>query len=278
MDFELQAFEFETVCLNKQGKIIKRRNSLAEAFVFKLTQDISLEMVKIPAGDFLMGAASDESEQRENENSAHSVKIQSFFLGKFNVTQAQWLVVMPELPPMSVWFRGANLPVVNVWLEKALEFCVRLSNMTGLSFRLPSEAEWEYSCRAGTSTPFHFGEAITTEFANYNGNHSYKKLESGEFRQRTTPAGFFKAANNFGLSDMHGNVWEWCSDIWHADYDGAPSDGSSWIINGDQSYCVQRGGSWHDRADACRSAFRVGDIAHNSDNIVGLRVCLTSAE
>ena len=278
MSFELQTFEFETIYLDKQGRIAKRSSLFAESLVTKLTPDTSLEMVRIPAGNFLMGASFEKAKHRQNETPAHSVNIESFLLGKFTVTQAQWLAIMSDLPLMPTEFRSENLPVVNVWLEKAFEFCARLSKMTGLSFRLPSEAEWEYACRAGTTTPFHFGQAISTEFANYNANHLDRGLNLDEFRQNTTPAGFFKVANNFGLFDMHGNVWEWCSDIWHADYNGAPTDGSSWVNNGDQSYCVQRGGSWCDRANACRSAFRVGDIAHNSDNVVGLRICLTNAE
>lgn len=167
------------------------------------------------------------------------------------------------------------MPVVNVWLEKAIEFCAKLSGLTGEMFRLPSEAEWEYACRAGTTTPFSFGETITTDLANFNGEQPFGRTPKGEFRKCLTPVGYFNVANNFGLYDMHGNVWEWCADVWHENYISAPTDGSDWLSGGDQGYCVQRGGSWIDRAANCRSAFRVGDIAHNNDNIVGLRVCMT---
>ena len=214
-----------------------------------------------------------ESGSRKNETPQHEVNLQSFYLGKFPVTQLQWCAVMDELPEISSAFCGGNLPVVNNWLEKSIEFCAKLSKLINKNFRLPTEVEWEYACRANSITPFSFGETITTDLANFDGEQSYKQTPKGKFRQRLTPVGHF-AANAFGLYDMHGNVWEWCADVWHENYIGAPTDGSAWLKNGDQSYCVQRGGSWIDRASNCRSAFRVGDIAHNSDHIVGLRVCM----
>ena len=242
---------------------------------FKLPQNIILEMMEIPAGVFLMGSSERENEKRENETPQHKVNLQSFYLGKFPVTQAQWLAVMKILPTIPENFRADNLPVVNVWLEKAIEFCAKLSALTGEQFYLPSEAQWEYACRAGTTTPFSFGETLTTDIANFNGKQPFGQTPKGEFRNRLIPIGHFDIANDFGLYDMHGNVWEWCADIWHENYVGAPTDGSAWLSGGDQGYCVQRGGSWLDRASNCRSAFRVGDIAHNNDHIVGLRVCLT---
>lgn len=239
---------------------------------FRLSQTTILEMIEIPAGSFLMGSNDSEMEKRANETPQHEVNLKSCYLGKFPVTQGQWFAVMNDLPEIAEGFRGADLPVVNIWLEKAIEFCVRLSALTGEKFRLPSEAEWEYACRAGTTTPFSFGETITTEQANFNGEQPFKETPKGRFRKHLTKIGTF-APNNFGLCDMHGNIWEWCADIWHENYVDAPTDGSAWLANGDRSYCVQRGGSWIDRASNCRSAFRVGDIAHNNDHIVGLRVC-----
>lgn len=274
MNRELQTFDFDTVSLDKTGIIIERRSSNARYFTVELEDDVKLEMVEIPSGSFTMGASPDEAGYRENEQPPHKVNVQSFFLGKFPVTQLQWLAVMKNLPRMSDVFYGNNLPVVNVWLEKALKFCTRLKRLTNLPFRLPSEAEWEYACRAGTITPFSFGETISPEIANFNGDKPYNNSSIGIYRQQTTPVGHFNAANAFGVYDMHGNVWEWCADIWHEDYANAPTDGSAWQTNGDHSYCVQRGGSWVDRAANCRSAFRVGDIARNTDDIVGLRVAL----
>lgn len=211
---------------------------------FQLSQNINLEMVEIPAGSFLMGSSEDENIFRENETPQHKVEIRSFFIGKVPVTQAQWFAVMNEMPKIAEDFRGDNFPVVNVWLEKALEFCAKISKLMGKNFRLPSEAKWEYVCRAGTLTPYFFGEKLTANSANFDG-------------ENLTAVGTFPP-NDFGAYDMHGNVWEWCADVWHENYLGAPTDGSAWNVP----------------ADRCRSAFRVGDIARNADQIVGLRVCM----
>ena len=122
-------------------------------------------------------------------------------------------------------------------------------------YRLPTEAEWEYACRAGTDTLFHFGETISTEIANYDGNYTYGRGVEGLYRKQTTPVGYFKVANNFGLCDMHGNVWEWCEDDWRENYQDAPTDGSAWL-SGKHNRKVVRGGSWFDSPNFCRSAFR----------------------
>ena len=275
MNQDLKTFDFETVTLDKTGLITGRSIAKARSLTVKLGNEAAVEMVAIPGGSFTMGASPEEIDCRENEQPSHRVDVPSFFMGKFPVTQSQWIEVMPAPPKMSAGFYANDLPVVNVWLEKALEFCSRLKQFTNLPFRLPSETEWEYACRAGTTTPFSCGATLTSDLANFNGHKPYHKTSAGVFREQTTPVGYFRTANAFGLYDMHGNVWEWCADIWHEDYYAAPPDGSAWLTNGDQSYCVQRGGSWRDRAGACRSAFRVGDVAHNTDNIVGLRVCLS---
>ena len=138
-----------------------------------------------------------------------------------------------------------------------------LPKLAGRNYRLPSEAEWEYACRAGTTTPFHFGETINTELANYRGTDnekfnwsgSYGKGPKGVYREETTPVGYFKVANAFGLYDMHGNVWEWCADELHKDYAGAPTDGSVWL-NGNKDRSPLRGGSWANFPINCRSAIR----------------------
>ncbi len=137
-----------------------------------------------------------------------------------------------------------------------MEFCARLSQYTGKAYRLPSGAEWEYACRAGTTTPFHFGKTLSTEIANYNGNYTYGAGEQGVYRQATTEVGYFGVVNAFGLSDMHGTVWEWCLDHWHPSYENAPTDGSAWIIGGDSRYRLVRGGSWYNNPAYCRSAYR----------------------
>ena len=145
-------------------------------------------------------------------------------------------------------FKGDNRPVEQVTWFDAVEFCQRLSQYTKRNYRLPSEAEWEYACRAGTTTPFHFGETITSELANYNAESTYGDAPKGESRGETTEVGSFGVANGFGLYDMHGNVYEWCADQYHDNYEGAPTDGSAWIeeINDNDNHSrLLRGGSWY---------------------------------
>jgi formylglycine-generating enzyme required for sulfatase activity len=211
---------------------------------------VTLEMVAIPGGTFLMGSPESEPERSDRESPQHTVTIQPFFMGKFPVTQAQWQAVasLPkvniDLKPDPSNFKGANRPVEQVSWNDAVEFCARLSKATGREYRLPSEAEWEYACRAGTTTPFHFGETITTDLANYDGNYTYGSGSKGQYRKQTTDVGSFPA-NAFGLHDMHGNVWEWCQDTWHENYNGAPTDGSAWVDeNANQNIRILRGGSW----------------------------------
>jgi formylglycine-generating enzyme required for sulfatase activity len=146
-----------------------------------------------------------------------------------------------------------------------------LSEATGKSYRLPSEAEWEYACRAGTKTAFSFGDTITTDQANYDGNFTYNGSPRGAYRRGTTPVGTF-AANPWGLFDMHGNVWEWVQDVVHDNYDGAPLDGSAWEEGGDQARRILRGGSWLYNPRYLRSALRNGFSAALSNDIVGFRV------
>jgi formylglycine-generating enzyme required for sulfatase activity len=180
---------------------------------------------------------------------------------------------MGALPPIAELFRGDDLPVSNAsWIDVGV-FCEQLSEESGSIIRLPSEVEWEYACRAGTATPFHWGPTLTASVANFNAEHTYGLARPGEFRHCLTDVGSFGVSNAFGLYDMHGNVWEWCEDAWHDDYCGAPNDASAWCGQVDEGYRVQRGGSWRDRPELCRSAFRVGDIIVNSDHIVGLRIC-----
>ncbi|WP_041235344.1 formylglycine-generating enzyme family protein [Dactylococcopsis salina] len=153
------------------------------------------------------------------------------------------------------YFKGENNPVERVSWHKAKEFCQKLSEQTGKTYRLPSEAQWEYACRAGTTTPFYFGETISTDLANYDGNSRYGNGKKGVYRIKTTPVRSFPP-NAFGLYDMHGNVWEWCEDVWHENYEGAPNDGSAWLTEGDHYRRVMRGGSWYPNPRYCRCANR----------------------
>jgi formylglycine-generating enzyme required for sulfatase activity len=194
-------------------------------------------------------------------------------MGKYQLTQAQYQAII-GLNPAS--FKGDNRPVEKVSWDDAVTFCQKLTQKTGNNYRLPSEAEWEYACRAGTKTPFSFGDNITTDLVNYNGNYSYRFAQEGEYRQRTTDVGIFPP-NAFGLYDMHGNVREWCEDDWDVNYINAPTDGSAWNgLSGDLK--VLRGGSWSHLPDHCRSACRTYyDLAYLDGNI-GFRVVCSGAE
>ncbi len=241
--------------------VIRRERKQARYFVGKLG-DIGLDMILIPGGTFLMGSPEDEPERSDDEGPLHQVTISQFFMGRYPITQAQWRFVagLPEvaqeLQPNPSKFEGANRPVEQVSWHDAVEFCERLSTHTSRTYRLPSEAEWEYACRAGTTTPFYFGKTLTSELANYDGNYSYNDGPKGGCRQATTPVDQFGIANAFGLCDMHGNVYEWCQDHWHDNYKGAPTDGSAWSTDGEGSRRVIRGGSWDDNPRKCRSACR----------------------
>lgn len=276
---QVNQFEFDVVTVNAQGERINSSRGRAEFFTEDLGNDVVLEMVAIPGGQFLMGSPKNEPERRDSESPQHIVTVQPFFMGKFAVTQAQWAAVTAlgkvkidlELDPSK--FKGANRPVEHVFWDEAIEFCARLSNKTGKNYRLPSEAEWEYACRAGTTTPFYFGETITTDLANYDGNYTYGSGIKGEFREQTTDVGIFPP-NAFGLYDMHGNVWEWCQDTWHENYNGAPTDSSPWINGNDNN--LLRGGAWDYNSSYCRSAFRVKDASGYWYDSMGFRVVLAS--
>ncbi|PPT09607.1 serine/threonine kinase [Geitlerinema sp. FC II] len=286
----LPRFNFEVVTLNRQGEVVRREQQSANYFSENLGNGVTLEMVEIPGGTFVMGAPEDEEGTYDDERPQHNVTVPSFFMGKYPVTQAQWRAVasMPksdrDIDSDPSHFKGNdNRPVEQVsWLD-AQEFCKRLSNATGREYRLPSEAEWEYACRAGTTTPFYFGETISTDVANYCGQDyevegktysgSYGQGVKGEYRKQTTDVGSFPP-NRFGLYDMHGNVWEWCEDDWHDNYNGAPNDGSAWIENDNRTETekVLRGGSWYFDPRNCRSAYRYRYGPGFVDVIIGFRV------
>jgi formylglycine-generating enzyme required for sulfatase activity len=264
----LQPFEFDVVGLDAKGKEISRNRRQALYFAETLGQGIELEMVAIPGGTFLMG--SPKGEGYANEKPQHSVTVQPFLMGKYPVTQAQWRAVaaLPkinrDLDPDPSNFKGEQRPVERVSWYDAIEFCKRLSKQTGRNYRLPSEAEWEYACRAGTTTPFHFGLALTCEVCNCK-------------RGETTEVGHFKVANAFGLYDMRGNVREWCDDDWHDNYQGAPNNGGIWLTNDDDIQRLLRGGFWSDSPEGCRSATRFRDVPGLRYDVIGFRVVLRPA-
>lgn len=219
---------------------------------------VVLEMVLIPAGTFTMGSS--DSETGPSEGPQHRVTVKSFYMGKYEVTQAQWRAVMGGLPPamadLDSKFKGDRLPVMRVSWNEAVEFCRKLSQVTGREYRLPTEAEWEYAARARTTTPFAYGSSLSSEQANFDGDRPYGGAAKGVDRKQTIPVGSFQP-NGFGLYDMHGNVWELCQDYSHPDYNGAPTNGSAWMKDGNSNYRIVRGGSWETAASACSSAFRM---------------------
>ncbi len=274
----LQTFEFDVVTVDAQGNEISRECRSAKFYAENLGNEVILEMVAIPGSTFMMGSKDDDGDA--DERPQHEVTLKPFFMGKFPVTQGQWKAVaaLPKvkqsLNPYPSKFKGVNRPVENVSWHEALEFCARLFAKTGQQYRLPSEAEWEYACRAGTTTPFHFGKTVTTELANCSDEtHSWE--QKAKNRKETTPVGSFLVANAFGLYDMHGLVWEWCADPWHKNYEGAPTDGSVWEVGGDNNRRVLRGGSWSFSSVLCRSASRSWNEPDGGLRICGFRVVMS---
>ena len=266
----------------------RRAQGFREALGAEADEATSLTMLWIPPGRFWMGSPEEEPERRSNEGPQHLVQLQGFFLSQTPITQAQWRQVADwkpnkgerawskKLNPNPSHFKGDQRPVEQVSWDDAMEFCHRLSQRTGRYYTLPSEAQWEYACRAGTTTPFHCGTTINTNLANYDGTKVYGDGEKGEHRQQTVDVASFPA-NPWGLHDMHGNVWEWCADHWHGNYEGAPEDGRAWIDEeakaNDLKWRLLRGGSWYGRPGDCRSAFRVGLRPVNRFIAFGFRVC-----
>jgi formylglycine-generating enzyme required for sulfatase activity/uncharacterized caspase-like protein len=290
---KLKPFEFDTVQLSGTGKVIEEKMLERKRFSQILDDDsLRLRMVQIPAGKFLMGSQDSQTGRDVNEGPQHEVTVPEFFMAQTLVTQEQWKAVANlkkvkiDLNPVPAKFRGNLLPVEQISWWEAVEFCDRLSQYTGLTYRLPSEAEWEYACRADKKTPFYFGETITTDVANYRGTDSnnqgkidpgnYGDGPKGKFREETTEVENFPA-NGWGLYDMHGNVWEWCADHWHDSYNKAPNNGSAWLTDNQTAYRVFRGGSWLGNPRECLSSHRGYNDPSNRHNVVGFRVVCVSA-
>ena len=282
----LKIFNFEILIVNSKGEVTQKKTKQARYFTDSLSNNLDLEMIYIPGGEFWMGTEEKEIERLckkhgkdyfKREKPQHQVTIQPFLMGKYAVTQAQWRVVaaLPqierELETDPSRFNRSDRPVEQVSWYDAVEFCARLSQLTKRDYRLPSEAEWEYACRAGTTTPFYFGETITGDLVNYDASYTYLDETKGKYREETTPVGQFPPNAN-GLFDMHGNVWEWCADTWHKNYQGALTEGTAWIKNGDDSRCCLRGGSWIFSPRNCRSAYRNHDTRASRYNHIGFRV------
>jgi formylglycine-generating enzyme required for sulfatase activity len=284
----LRTIHFDFASVDEKGLKKPPQRSTAAVFSEELGSGNGIDMVEIPAGSFTMGSPSDEPERRPNESPQHHVTLASFFIGAAQITQAQWLAVVMahptrlehDLDPRPSFFRGTDLPVESISWVEAVEYCRRLASITGRDYRLPSEAEWEYACRAGTTGPFHVGPTITSDLANYcgaggavcgdsdgksiaseyydgtkYGSGAYGQGPVGIFRGTTTRAGTF-LPNRFGLHDMHGNVWEFCLDIATDTYDDAPLDGGASLAGPPGANRILRGGSWSHNPAICRSAYR----------------------
>jgi eukaryotic-like serine/threonine-protein kinase len=267
---QLSKIEFTSVRLNNKGNIISRPKGFAKIYRENLGNGISISMVKVPTGNFMMGSPEREKDRVENESPQHQVTLKEFYIGQTEITQSQYQAIMGDNPSK---FKGNNRPVETVDWNQAQEFCRKLSIKTGKTYTLPSESQWEYACRAGTTTPFSFGATITSNVANYEGNYdgkeSYRNEPKGVNRATTTDVMTFPP-NSFGLYDMHGNVWEWCADTWNDTYEDAPTDGSVWL---DESpNMVLRGGAWSEKPEICRSTSRIGNLPEIRVDAFGFRV------
>ncbi|EKU96836.1 hypothetical protein Lepto7375DRAFT_0751 [Leptolyngbya sp. PCC 7375] len=257
---------------------VRRSQATAQYFTEDLGNGVGLDMVLVPGGTFLMGSPPDEPQRAESEGPQHRVTVSTFLMGRYTVTQAQWRAVAEmtqvkiSLKPDPANFKGANRPVERVSWYEAEEFCARLSVHTERLYRLPSEVQWEYACRAGTQTPFYFGQTLTDEVANYRATSTYNNGPKGKYLKETVDVTHFGLANAYGLCDMHGNVWEWCADHWHKNYDQAPMDGSPWLTENSEARRVLRGGSWLNNPWYCRSASRSSYLPDDRDFIIGFRV------
>lgn len=252
----------QTITLElKERSSASFRNQLKQKFGGRAPQ---IATVTIPAGSIDMGDTWNDDAQP-----IHKINVAAFDMGKTEVTFDQWDACVANggcdhYPKDEGWGRG-NRPVINVSWDDVQQYIKWFNKVSGQTWRLPSEAEWEYAARAGTTTPFSTGECLSTAQANYDGRNPRNGCQTGEYRKRTMPVGSF-AVNQFGLYDMHGNVWEWIQDCWNKSYSSAPSDGSAWV-SGDCSQRVLRGGSWYSNAVGARSAARYrNDTGYRGDD------------
>jgi formylglycine-generating enzyme required for sulfatase activity len=280
----IQNFEFDVLTANKSGQVSLARRAQANYYSENLG-GLTMEMIEIPAGKFLMGSADSEQDRESNEGPQREVSVPAFYMGKYEVTQDQWAAVvkLPKVsrdltPNPSAFKTDGKTPVQNVSWWEAVEFCERLSRFTGRKYRLPAEAEWEYACRAGTRTAFHFGDIITSELVNFDARYPYGSGPKGAMRRQPVAVGSLGAPNAFGLYNMHGNLAEWCLDPWHDNYIGAPNDGQPREAGSGADFRVLRGGSWYDGGASCRSAERDKEPPDRKLDVTGFRVVMVPAK
>ncbi len=260
----------ESAATVQQKKAAAKANLPLEKTI-ELGNEVNMVVVFIPAGEFEMGSPASEL-KRDKDEGQHRVKLtKPFYIGKFEVTQLQYRVIMNE---NNSKFGGDKLPIENVNWYEAGRFLKKLSDKTGMKFRLPTEAEWEYACRAGTTSAFNTGTTLDSDFANYDARKAYADGLIGAYLDRTVEVGSYPP-DAFGLCDMHGNVWEWCNDIYDKDYYKITSlndpKGPQEEAGKDR---VIRGGAWNEKAYKCRSADRNHRGPKANQPIIGFRVVL----
>ena len=268
----LATLTFTSIKLNNYGDIIDQPQARAQIFQEDLGNGVLLTMIQIPPGTFMMGSPDLEEGQENSEQPQHPVNVSTFYLGQTQITQAQWTAIFPERH--GNFGSNSQAPIDSIsWLD-AIEFCDQLSTKTGREYRLPTESEWEYACRATTTNPFAYGDTISPSIVNYDGLRPYGRIVKGTCRDKSTPVATFPP-NLFGLYDMHGNLWEWCLDEWFANYDDAPKDGiarGDLVTRDENKQRVVRGGSWFSSGKICRSASRTSLPASYRHNHYGFRV------
>ena len=290
----LLTLEFSVITVNAQGQITQQTQGHNQALRLALPESVELTLLAIPSGQFLMGSPADEEGFKRSQGPQQTVNLAAFWISQTPITQAQWeaVTLLPKvnlsLDPYPANFVGDHLPVEQISWDEAREFGDRLSRFTQQTYRLPREAEWEYACRAGTLTPFHFGPTLTTDLANYSGvdweyqgkicnRGAYGQGPTGEDRRQTIPVGTLGGANAWGLQDCHGNVREWCADAWSSHYLDRPLDNAPPSTE-ETTQRVVRGGSWNTGPQKCRSAYRdrLDPQARRYD--VGFRIVLEDSQ
>lgn len=272
---------FEMVTLNPEGEVVTRQQKQALCYTENLRNSVTLDLVYIPPGSFMMGSSADRCLNHFNDGRIHwtsgypqhLVNLPAFHMGKYPITQAQYEAIMGYQAPA---FKGNNRPVIGLTWFESEDFCKKLSQLTGRTYSLPSESQWEYACRANTTTFFSFGDLIDSDFVNYQSFHPFAPKPQGHKginREQTTDVGIFPP-NAFGLYDMHGNVREWCLDeVNHYTYEGAPNDGSPYFGNGVK---ITRGGSWRESFRQCHSAHRDAIAPQLRQDNIGFRIVLAT--
>ena len=275
---EKRFFEYEVLKLDSKGNKVDSDLKTATSLIQKIVNDAEIELMEIPGGSFVMGSPIDELDRHSREGPQHSVTVPSFLIGRYPITQKQWRAIasLPKvkrtLESTPSLVKDESYPVEQVSWDEAIEACDRLTAYTGRTYRLPSEAEWEYACRAGTTTPFHFGETISPEIANYDGTFPYGDGPIGHEGKAPWPVNKLLYANYFGVSEMHGNVWEWCEDDYHPYSDNSPRDGSPWVEQPRGNSRIARGGSYGFKPRSCRSAYRGSRPPDTSVGYLGFRI------